>query len=180
MDKSPPRNSTPKLRWPPKMAIKSRRWMFCKMNKMCRWAFLRFLNIYEPRMQLRIKVIQFLASIVPMMSMIKRQCHSCYWYHYCYYHHFLSSLLLLFSWCAVLRNTPGLRDSVVMRVLSDFYWTAATGAGLFTSNSATQQRHAACRRHVHSAENEFRWQEYRSAINQIREISLMQWPEPAW
>ena len=35
-------------------------------------------------------------------------------------------------------NTPGLRDSVVMRVLSDFYWTAATGAGLFTSNSATQ------------------------------------------
>ena len=29
-----------------------------------------------------------------------------------------------------------------MRVLSDFYWTAATGAGLFTSNSATQQRHA--------------------------------------
>ena len=38
----------------------------------------------------------------------------------------------------------------------------------------------ACRRHVHPAENEFRWQEYRSAINQIREISLMQWPEPAW
>ena len=32
----------------------------------------------------------------------------------------------------------------------------------------------ACRRHVHSAENEFRSQEYRSAINQIREISLMQ------
>ena len=24
-------------------------------------------------------------------------------------------------------NTPGLRDPVVMRVLSDFYWTAATG-----------------------------------------------------
>ena len=39
-------------------------------------------------------------------------------------------------------NTPGLRDLVVMRVLSDFYWTAATGTGLFTSNSATQQRHA--------------------------------------
>ena len=38
-------------------------------------------------------------------------------------------------------NTPGLRDSVGMRVLSDFYWTAATGAGLFTSNNATQQRH---------------------------------------
>ena len=37
-------------------------------------------------------------------------------------------------------NTPGLRDPVVMRVLSDFYWTVATGAGLFTSNSA--QRHA--------------------------------------
>ena len=51
-------------------------------------------------------------------------------------------LSLLFSWCAVLTNTPDLRDSVVMRVLSDFYWTAATGAGLFTSNSATQQRHA--------------------------------------
>ena len=33
-------------------------------------------------------------------------------------------------------NTPGLRDPVVMRVLSDLYWTAATGAGLFTSNSA--------------------------------------------
>ena len=55
---------------------------------------------------------------------------------------FLLTLLLLFSRCAVLTNTPGLRDSVIMRVLSDFYWTAATGAGLFTSNSATQQRHA--------------------------------------
>ena len=108
--------------------------MFCKINKMCRWAFLRFLNIYKPRMQLRINVIQFWASIVPMMSMIKWQCHSCYCYHYCYccrncyYHHFLLSLLLLFSWCAVLTNMPGLRDSVVMRVLSDFYWTAATHA----------------------------------------------------
>ena len=39
-------------------------------------------------------------------------------------------------------NTPGLRDSVVMQVLSDFYWTAAMSAGLFTSNIATQQRHA--------------------------------------
>ena len=143
---------------------------------------------------LRINVIQFWAPIVAMISMIKWQCHSCYCYHYCYYHHFL---LLLFSWCAVLMNTPGLCDSFVMRVLSDFYWTAATGAGLFTSQTKvpfwdgllclrqTAQRNSvmlstACRRHVHSAENEFRWQEYRSAINQIREISLMQWPEPAW
>ena len=86
-------------------------------------------------MQLRINVIQFWASIVPMISMIKWQCHTCYCYHYSYYHHFLLSLI---SWCAILTNTPGLRDSVVMRVLSDFYWTAATGAGLFTSNSATQ------------------------------------------
>ena len=64
-------------------------------------------------MQLRINVIQFWASIVPMISMIKWQCHSCYCYHYCYYHHFLLSLLLhvLFSWCAVLMNTPGLCDS---------------------------------------------------------------------
>ena len=101
-------------------------------------------------MQLRINVIQFWASIVPMISMIKWQCYTCYCYHYSYYRHFLLSLI---SWCAVLTNTPGLRDSVVMRVLSDFYWTAATGAGLFThrttdgllwftSNSATQQRHA--------------------------------------
>ena len=89
-------------------------------------------------MQLRINVIQFWASIVPMISMIKWQCHTCYCYHYSYYHHFLLSLI---SWCAVLTNTPGLRDSVVMRVLSDFYWTAATGAGLFTSNSATLIEH---------------------------------------
>ena len=40
-------------------------------------------------------------------------------------------------------NMPGLRDPVVMRVLSDFYWTAATGAGLFTSNSA-QRRAGHC------------------------------------
>ena len=86
-------------------------------------------------MQLRINVIPFWASIVPMISMIKWQCHTGYCYHYSYYHHFLLSLI---SWCAVLTNTPGLRDSVVMRVLSDFYWTADTGAGLFTSNSATQ------------------------------------------
>ena len=32
----------------------------------------------------------------------------------------------------LLTNRPGLRDPVVMRVLSDFYWTAAMGAGLFT------------------------------------------------
>ena len=81
-------------------------------------------------MQLRINVIQFWASIAPMISMIKWQCHSCYCYHYCYYHYFLSSLSS-FSWCAVLMNTPGLRDSAIMRVLSDFYWTAATGAVFF-------------------------------------------------
>ena len=92
-------------------------------------------------MQLRINVIQFWASIVPMISMIKWQCHTCYCYHYSYYHHFLLSLI---SWCAVLTNTPGLRDSVVMRVLSDFYWTAATGAGLFTSNNATASCWALC------------------------------------
>ena len=79
-----------------------------------------------------------------MISMIKWQCHSFY-YYYCHYY-FLSLLLslfllsLLFSWYVVLMNTPGLRDPVVMRVLSDFYWTAATDAGLFTSNSA--QHHA--------------------------------------
>ena len=78
-------------------------------------------------MQLRINVIQFWASIVPMISMIKWQCHTCYCYHYSYYHFLLS----LISWCAVLTNTPGLRDSVVMRVLSDFYWTAATGSRPF-------------------------------------------------
>ena len=67
------------------------------------------------------------------------------YYYYCYYYHFSSLLLTLFllslliSWCAVLINTPGLCDLVVMRVLSDFYWTSATGAGLFTSHSA--QRH---------------------------------------
>ena len=93
-------------------------------------------------MQLRINVTQLRASSAPMISMIKWQCHSCYCYHYCCYHYFLLSFSLLFSWCAVLMNTPGLRDSVVMRVSPDFYWTAATGAGLFTSNSATQQRHA--------------------------------------
>ena len=75
-----------------------------------------------------IDVIQFWASIVPMISMIKWQCHSCYcyyYYYYCYYHYFillllLSLFLLSLSWCAVLMNTPGLRDPVVMRVLSDF------------------------------------------------------------
>ena len=65
---------------------------------------------------------------------------------------FLSSLL--FSWCAVLTNTPGLRDPVVMRVLSDFYWTAATGAGLFMSNSA--QRHAD---HCVQAARAFCWEQ---------------------
>ena len=28
----------------------------------------------------------------------------------------------MFPWCAVFTNAPGLRDLVVMRVLSDFYW----------------------------------------------------------
>ena len=91
-------------------------------------------------MQLRINVIQFWASIVPMISMIKWQSHTCYCYHYSYYHHFLLSLI---SWCAVLTNTPGLRDSVVMRVLSDFYWTAATALVCLRQTACTtQQRHA--------------------------------------
>ena len=90
-------------------------------------------------MQLRVNVIKFWASIVPMISMIKWQCHTCYCYYYSFYHHFLLSLI---SWCAVLTNTPGLRDSVVMRVLSDFYWTAATGAG--SQRNATASCWALC------------------------------------
>ena len=100
-------------------------------------------------MQLRINVIQFWASIAPMISMIKWQCHSCYCYHRCYYHYVLLSLLLFFlslslsfSWCAVFMNTPGLRDPVVMWVLSDFYWTAATGAGFVHVKKRNAQRHA--------------------------------------
>ena len=114
-----------------------------------------------------------------MISMIEWQCHSCY-YYYCYYYHFLLLLLSLFllSWCAVLMNTPGLRDRVVMRVLSDFHWTASTSAGLFTSNSA--QRHAdhcvqAAR--ADSAENEFRWHEYRSALS-VDCWSIRSWKYP--
>ena len=48
-------------------------------------------------MQLRINVIQFWASIVPMISMIKWQCHSCYCYHYCYYHHFFIIIIIIIS-----------------------------------------------------------------------------------
>ena len=48
-------------------------------------------------MQLRINVIQFWASIVPMISMIEWQCHTCYCYHYSYYHHF--SIIINFMVC---------------------------------------------------------------------------------
>ena len=48
-------------------------------------------------MQLRINVIQFWASIVPMISMIKWQCHTCYCYHHSYYHHFL--IIINFMMC---------------------------------------------------------------------------------
>ena len=106
-----------------------------------------------------------------MISMIKWQCHSCY-YHYCYYYHFSLLLLSLFvlslliSWCAVLMNAPGLRDPVVMRVLSDCYWTAATGAGLFTSNSAHRHAdHCVQAARADSAENDIRWHEYQSALS---------------
>ena len=104
-------------------------------------AFSKHILIYNPQW---VNIILFWASIAPMISMIRWQCHSCY-YHYCYYYYVLLLLSLfllslLFSWCAVLMNTLGLCELVVMRVLSDFYWTAATGAGLFTSNSA--KRHA--------------------------------------
>ena len=51
-------------------------------------------------MQFRINVIQFWASIVPMISMIKWQCHSCYCYHYCYYHHFfIIIIIIIFTMC---------------------------------------------------------------------------------
>ena len=48
-------------------------------------------------MQLRINVIQFWASIVPMISMIKWQCRTCYCYHYSYYHHFF--IIINFMMC---------------------------------------------------------------------------------
>ena len=77
------------------MVIKSRRLMFCKMNKMCRWALLRFLNIYQPTNQLRINVIQFWASNASMISIIKWQCHSCCCCHYyCYY--FIIIVIIIF------------------------------------------------------------------------------------
>ena len=51
-------------------------------------------------MQLRIDIIQFWASIVPMISMIKWQYHSCYCYHYCYYHHVLIVIIIIiFTMC---------------------------------------------------------------------------------
>ena len=111
----------------------------------------------------------------------------CLWWkcHSCSTLLLLSSLFLLsvlFLWCAVLTNTPGLRDPVVMGVLSDFYLTLLRALVCLrqTAQRNSVMLSTACWRHVHSAENEFRWQEYRSAIDQIREISLMQWPEPAW
>ena len=108
----------------------------------CFVALLCFLNIYiNPQW---INVIQFWASIVPIISMIK-------WQSIVVIIIIVTKLLfllllslfllsLLFSWCAVLTNTPGLRDPVVMRVLSDFYQTAATGAWFVY----VKQRTASC------------------------------------
>ena len=45
--------------------------MFCKTNKMCGRALQRFLNIYLPKMQLWINIIQFWATIASMISIIE-------------------------------------------------------------------------------------------------------------
>ena len=154
----------------------------------CFVALLHFLNIYQPTMDKRnsvlgihcandihdqITVPELLLSLLLLLS---------------FFLLLLSLFLwsLSFSWCAVLMNTPGLRDPVVMRVLSDFYWTPATGAGLFTSNSA--QRHAD---HCVQVARALCWEwvsltwipvgtQCWLLINRIMEISLMQWPEPLW
>ena len=90
-------------------------------------------------------------------------------------------LVIIFMMCRF-NKYAGFTWSSCHAVLSDFYWTAATGAGLFTSNSA--QRHAD---HCVQAARALCWErvsltwipvgtECWLLINQIREISLMQWP----
>ena len=55
---------------------------------------------------------------------------------------FINNIIIIISWCAVLMNMAGQRDPVAMRVLSDFYGTAATGAGLFTCQTWPTWRRA--------------------------------------
>ena len=44
-----------------------------------------------------IEVIQFWASIAPMISMIKWQCHGCYciYYYYCYYYYYFVIIVII-------------------------------------------------------------------------------------
>ena len=104
-----------------------------------------------------------------MISMIKWQCHSCY-YHYSYYYYFLLLLSLfllslLFSWCAVLMHMPGLRDPVVMRCCPISIGRLLRALVCLRQTAHSVMLTTACRRHLHSAENEFRWHQYRSALS---------------
>ena len=84
-------------------------------------------------------------------------------------------LSLLFSWCAVLTHTWSSCHAGVVRFLLDgcygrwFVYAQNNAPGTVfcglrqTAHSVTLT--TACRRHVHSAENKFRWHEYRSALS---------------
>ena len=126
-----------------------------------------------------------------IISMIKWPCHSCCYYYYSYYYHLLFFIIVIIIFIIInifmmcrFNEYAGFTWSSCHAVLSDFFWTAATGAGLFTSNSA--QCHAD---HCVQAARALCWErvsltwipvgtECWLLINQIREISLMQWPGP--
>ena len=121
MDKSPQWTWTP---WggPKQMVTKSGHSMSCKMNNI--YIYVNVVDIYMsiyvsvfltyilPTMQLWINVIQFWTSIVSIHN----------WMTVLSLLLFLLLSSLSFSWCFIFMNAPGLRDPVVMRVLSNFNW----------------------------------------------------------
>ena len=130
-------------------------------------------------------VILFCASIAPMISMIKWQCPSCY-YCYCYYYYVLLLLLSLFLIITIFMmcrfsDYAGFTWSSCHAGVVRFLLDGCYGRW-FTSNSAQRHHHcvqAACAlccsvtsfADMNSCRH---W----VLINKIREISLMQWPEP--
>ena len=124
-----------------------------------------------------INVIQFWASIASMISMIKWQCHSyCYYYYYYYYNYIIIIIMLLLL--SLLLLSLLLFMMCRFNEYAGFMWSSChAGVVRFVLDGCygrwfvyVKQRTASCwplrcRRHVHSAENEFRWHECQSTLS---------------
>ena len=197
MDKSPQRTSPPKVaqnKWQLNLDVRcSAKWikgvhgLYHRTTYQTGTLFCGFTPFSRHNNPQWINVIQFWASIAPMISMIKWQCHSCY-YYYCYHYYFfiiviiISIIIIIFMMCRfneyagftwsschtgvvrfLLDGCYG-RWFVYVKQRTESWWPLRAGGTCILLRTSFVDMNTG--RH------------WVLIVDQIREISLMQWPEP--